>query len=365
MLRIDPAPKLDYSQVMMVPQFRADGPASRNNVYLENEQHIVPIIAANMDGVGTFEMARALCEFNMMTALHKHYKVEELVEFYLNVLEPTYVPNVLYSMGINGEDLRKFHHFYLGVSGKMNAYLPTVCVDVANGYTAATASAIRYLKQAYPIKIMAGNVVTVDGVNHLAEAGADIIKIGVGPGSVCTTRNLTGIGYPQFSAVLECVRSRYHDGKRVTFVADGGITNPGDAAKAFAAGADYVMLGGMLAGHQEGGGEPCDVAGNEHYIQGAQGFTPNYMPLTHRKFYGMASKTAQDAHNGGVAEYRASEGKEVLVPYRGPVKNTVKEILGGLRSSCAYQGCRKLSELAEDPQFIIVSNQTNNIFGAA
>jgi len=356
MLRIDPAPKLDYSQVMMVPQYRADGPASRNAVLLKNDQGVIPVIAANMDGVGTFQVARALCAFDMMTALHKHYKVEELVEFFTSTLEASYTKNVLYSMGISAQDMRKFHHFYEAVKTKMKV-LPTICIDVANGYTEDFASAIKYIKECYPVKIMAGNVVTRQGVLNLGLAGADIIKIGVGPGSVCTTRKLTGIGFPQFSAVIECVEAAKNVGVKV--VADGGCQNPGDVAKAFAAGADYVMLGGMFAGHDEGGGEDYREGGTFEC-----GWDP-LKPVTHKRFYGMASKTAQHKHNGGLAEYRASEGKDVLVPYRGPIAGTVRELLGGLRSSCAYQGCRNLKDISEDVQFIIVSNQTNHIFGVS
>jgi GMP reductase len=358
MIRVDPVPKLDYSQVMMVPRSSKDGPSSRMGVILRNADEIIPIIAANMDGVGTFEMARQLASFNMMTALHKHYRLGELVEFY-NQLDQSHVKNVIYSMGINTEDVRKFHDFYEAADFTM----PSVCIDVANGYTEATAEAIQYIKRNYQVKIIAGNVVTPDGVERLAAAGADIIKVGIGPGSVCTTRKLTGIGYPQFSAVLECAQIAH--GCRTKIIADGGITCPGDVAKAFAAGADYVMIGGMFAGHDEGGGEPCDALGNTKYIQGATGITLNFAPIDHRKFYGMASKAAQDKHNGGVAEYRASEGKEVLVPYRGPVANTIKELLGGLRSACAYLGVRELKDISDDVQFIQVQNTTNNIFGVS
>jgi GMP reductase len=378
MIRIDPAPKLDYSQVMLVPRYSQDGPSSRNSVYLKNKDYIIPVIAANMDGVGTFEMARELCRWDLMTALQKHYTLEELLEFYLHTLEEGYTKNVVYSMGINQPDLIKWKNFYEELTARGHV-IPTVCVDVANGYTEATADAIRWIKSSFNTTIMAGNVVTREGVFRLAEAGANIIKIGVGPGSVCTTRKLTGTGYPQFSAVLECVQAAkawvekfpfpITHGPRVMqppkIVADGGITCPGDVAKAFAAGADYVMIGGMFAGHDEGGGTPCDALGNEKYIQGATGTIFNYAPMSHRKFYGMASKCAQDKHNGGVAEYRASEGKEVVVPYRGKVSNTVKELLGGLRSACAYQGCQHLEDISSDVQFIQVANQTNNIFGAS
>lgn len=335
--------KLDYSDVMLLPQCGdIDGPNSRSEVSLLNPDGEVPIIAANMDGVGTFEMALELSKFNMITALNKHYPADQLIEFYeKNVNISNYV---IYSMGANDEDFMKFQYVYKHVTE-----MPMVCIDVANGYTNDVAEFIKYLKQRFTIKIIAGNVVTPSGVSHLASAGADVIKIGIGPGSVCTTRKLTGIGYPQFSAVLECADHAHNHLKNVQIIADGGITCAGDVAKALAAGADYVMIGGMFAGHEEGGGQL-------HVEQ--------YSKKRSRYFYGMASKDAQNKHNGGVAEYRASEGKGVWIEDKGPVKNTVQEILGGLRSSCAYQGVKNLSDISKNPEFIRVSRQLNNVFGA-
>lgn len=353
--------KLDYSDVMLLPQCGyADAPNSRAEVDLTNYAGVIPIIAANMDGVGTFEMAKELAKHNMMTALHKHYGVDVLVDFFENNCHIT-ADYIIYSMGANVDDYRKFQTVWSRLIGSKRQP-KTVCIDVANGYTKATAEFIRHVRM-YDVKIIAGNVVTEEGVFHLANAGADIIKVGIGPGSVCTTRRLTGIGYPQFSAVLECVRAADtfgHVGNRnpgnrpaPKIIADGGITSPGDIAKALAVGADYVMIGGMFAGHDESGGEDIVTnLGSSQYV------------ITHKKFYGMASKTAQQIHNGGVAEYRASEGKEVLVPYRGPVKNTVYEMLGGLRSSCAYQGVPNLRDLYKTAEFIRVNNQLNNIFGS-
>jgi GMP reductase len=352
-MHIEKDVKLDYGDVMMLPQCNSEGPNSRGEVILRNQEGILPIIAANMDGVGTFEMAIELAKLGMLTAVHKHYTLEQLLDFFSL---PMMNSHAIYSMGANDADYAKFLKFITAYEGN----LPMFCVDVANGYTKQAADFISEVKK-HGVWVMAGNVVTEDGVFHLANAGADIVKVGIGPGSVCTTRKLTGVGYPQFSAVLECVSAAKlfgHYGTRnpkglrsPKIVADGGCTTPGDVAKAFAAGADYVMLGGMLAGHDEGGGE---VAGTSMKLGG-----PEY-----RKFYGMASKIAQEKHNGGVAEYRASEGKEVLVPYRGPVRNTIYEILGGLRSSCAYQGVSKLTDLAIEPKFIRVNNQLNNVFGS-
>jgi GMP reductase len=212
-----------------------------------------------------------------------------------------------------------------------------VCIDVANGYTQSFVDFIKEFRQWYPdVVLMAGNVVTPEMTEELILAGVDIVKVGIGPGSVCTTRKKTGVGYPQLSAVIECADAAH--GLQGHIIADGGCSVPGDVVKAFAAGADFVMLGGMLAGHKEGGASP---------------FGEN-------KFYGMSSDTAMDLHNGGVANYRASEGKTVEIPYRGEVKHTMQDILGGLRSACTYVGASELKELSKRATFVRVTQQLNN-----
>lgn len=186
-------------------------------------------------------------------------------------------------------------------------------------------------------------MVTGEMVEELLLAGADIIKVGIGPGSVCTTRVKTGVGYPQLSAIIECADAAH--GLSGHIIGDGGCKVPGDVAKAFGGGADFVMLGGMLAGHDESGGEIVEDNGKKY-----------------RLFYGMSSQTAMDKHAGGVAEYRASEGKTVKVPYKGKVSETVKDILGGVRSTCTYVGAAKLKELSKRTTFIRVQEQENQIF---
>ena len=220
-----------------------------------------------------------------------------------------------------------------------------VCIDVANGYTKAFVDFIHSLRESYPaLTIMAGNVVTGEMTEELVLGGADIVKVGIGPGSVCTTRKMTGVGYPQLSAIIECADAAHGLGGLIC--ADGGCTIPGDVAKAFGGGADFVMLGGMLAGHDECGGQLEEVDG-----------------VRKMRFYGMSSRTAMQKYAGGVAEYRASEGKEVLIDYRGPVENTLQDLLGGVRSACTYVGARKLKELSKRTTFIRVSQQINEVFG--
>ena len=220
-----------------------------------------------------------------------------------------------------------------------------VCIDVANGYTEAFVNFVKKVREAYPdLVIMAGNVVTGDMTEELILSGADIVKVGIGPGSVCTTRRMTGVGYPQLSAVIECADAAHGLGGRIC--SDGGCTVPGDIAKAYGGGADFVMLGGMLAGHDESGGETVEENGR-----------------VFKRFYGMSSRNAMEKYAGGVAQYRAAEGKCVLLPARGPVENTLQDILGGVRSACTYVGARRLKELTMRTTFVRVSMQTNDVFG--
>jgi GMP reductase len=246
-------------------------------------------------------------------------------------------------MGITKADEEKFKRV-VDAAGDAVGY---VCIDVANGYHENFGTFVTRIRSAYPrLVIMAGNVVTGEMTEELILSGADIVKVGIGPGSVCTTRKMTGVGYPQLSAVIECADAAH--GLSGLICADGGCSTPGDVAKAFGGGADFVMLGGMFAGHDESGGERVERDG-----------------ATYQRFYGMSSKAAMERYAGGVAEYRAAEGKEVLVPYRGPVANTAQEILGGVRSACTYVGARRLKELSKRTTFVRVTQQLNEIFGKA
>ena len=334
-MRIIEDVKLDYKDVLITP--KRSTLASRSEVKLDRkfkfrsggEWSGVPIIAANMDGVGTIQMDEELNKHRCMVAITKHYSEFDLINHFTQKLHSS-----VYSLGISQSDLEKFDAVYDSVLATSNM---RVCIDVANGYTQVFVDFIRKFRDKYhDVVLMAGNVVTPEMTEELILAGVDIVKIGIGPGSVCTTRKMTGIGYPQLSAVIECADAAH--GLRGHIIADGGCTVPGDVVKAFAAGADFVMLGGMLAGHKEGGASP--LCGNQ--------------------FYGMSSDTAMDLHNGGVANYRASEGKTVEIPYRGPVETTMKDILGGLRSACTYVGASELKELSKRATFVRVTQQLNN-----
>jgi len=240
-----------------------------------------------------------------------------------------------------------------------------VCIDIANGYSEHFTDFVKKVRGEFPhCNIIAGNVVTADMTQELILAGADVVKVGIGPGSVCTTRIQTGVGYPQLSAVIECADAAHGLGGHI--IADGGCTCPGDVAKAFAAGADFVMLGGMLAGHDEGGGEVIRkiYKTNEYSFQELDltPISPKYKAEEFIQFYGMSSDTAMNKHSGGVANYRSSEGRTVEVSYKGPVSETVKDILGGLRSTCTYVGAQSLKQLSKCTTFIRCTQQFNSVF---
>jgi GMP reductase len=339
-MRIIEDVKLDFKDVLITPKRSAL--SSRSQVNLErtftfrsgNSWKGVPIIAANMDGVGTFTMDLELNKHKMMVAVTKHYSQEDLIDHFIQKFNSS-----VYSMGISDADLYKFNKVV--ESNIVKNWNIRVCIDVANGYTQSFVDFIKEFRDDHPnVLLMAGNVVTPEMTEELILAGVDIVKVGIGPGSVCTTRKMTGIGYPQLSAIIECADAAH--GLQGHIIADGGCSVPGDIVKAFAAGADFVMLGGMLAGHKEGGASA--IGGNQ--------------------FYGMSSETAMDLHNGGVANYRASEGKTVEIPYRGEVSRTLQDILGGLRSACTYVGASELKELSKRTTFVRVTQQLNNSLSA-
>ena len=374
-MRIEEDMKLDYKDVLIRPKRSTLG--SRKEVDLErgftfrnyagdkeNYRHWrgIPIMASNMDGVGTFAMADILALQGMMTCLVKTYSVNDLVSYFDHddkSHDPARTEYVAMSIGITDNDHKKFRDVYEQVGDKLK-YL---CIDVANGYSQRFVEFVRGMRNTYPdIVIIAGNVVTGEMTEELILAGADIVKVGIGPGSVCTTRIQTGVGYPQLSAVIECADAAHGLGGHV--IADGGCTCPGDIAKAFAGGADYVMLGGMLAGHDEGGGDVIKkhFASGEATLLDNGNYLPHYEEKHFVQFYGMSSNAANEKHFGGLKDYRSSEGREVLVPYRGNVASTVQDILGGLRSTCTYAGAIRLKHLMRCTTFVRCTQQFNSVY---
>ncbi|MFV4845334.1 GMP reductase [Edwardsiella tarda] len=347
-MRIEEDLKLGFKDVLIRP--KRSTLKSRSDVELAREYRFkhsgwqwsgVPLIAANMDTVGTFRMAQVLATFDVLTAVHKHYSVEQWQAFVASVGEET-LRHVMVSTGTSEADFLK-----LGQILALSPSLKFICIDVANGYSEHFVDFLRKAREAFPDKVIcAGNVVTGEMVEELILSGADIVKVGIGPGSVCTTRVKTGVGYPQLSAVIECADAAHGLGGQI--VSDGGCSVPGDVAKAFGGGADFVMLGGMLAAHDECEGRIVEEQGRKMML-----------------FYGMSSASAMNRHVGGVADYRAAEGKTVSLPLRGPVDNTVRDILGGLRSACTYVGASRLKELTKRTTFIRVAEQENRVFGQA
>lgn len=329
----------------------------------------VPIIAANMDHTGTVDMLNALNGYNAMTALHKFHGLEDM----LDVVNDGRSYNMWYSIGMCENDFNQLDTFSFLIKQANAQYRPNICIDVANGYTEKFVEFVATVREKYPNStIMAGNVASYEMTEQLILSGADIVKVGIGPGSVCTTRRMTGVGAPQLSAIDECADAAHGLGGMIC--ADGGCRHPGDIAKAYAAGADFVMLGGMLAGHDECDGELIyDDAGplSETIVENPnfdpekknryiRGFIEN-VPIG-MKFHGMSSKEAQEEHYGGVRSYRAAEGKEVVVPYRGSVQDTFQEILGGLRSTMTYIGAWRLKDIPKCATLVLTNEQLNGSF---
>tara|TARA_A200000113_G_scaffold211228_1_gene211753 strand:- start:515 stop:1582 length:1068 start_codon:yes stop_codon:yes gene_type:complete len=352
---IEPEIKLDFKDVLIRPKrstltTRKEVDLSRKFSFVNAKLDIpykghelipeysgIPIMASNMDGVGTMEGADALIPHGMFTCLTKTYSEKQLEVFFVSEENKGGRSDyVAMSVGITEEDKSKFNEVYKRVGQKLRY----VCIDVANGYTERFCNFIANFRDSFPnIIIIAGNVCTADQTQELILKGADIIKCGIGPGSVCTTRVKTGVGYPQLSTIIECSDAAHGLGGHI--ISDGGCTVAGDIAKAFGGGADFVMLGGMLAGHDEGGGQVVD---------------------NKVKFYGMSSRTANEKHFGGLRDYRAAEGKTVEIPYKGKISNTVQDILGGLRSACTYSGARRLKDLCKCTTFIRTTVQENKVY---
>ena len=357
-MRIEDEIKLDFKDVLFRP--KRSTLSSRKEVDLERKYTFkhsgkvyygIPIMAANMDGVGTLSMAESISNHKLFTCLVKNYDETDISKSIYAIGTDYFAV----STGTNSKDLDRLNRI-------LNAYpeIQYICIDVANGYSEHFSAFVSKVRDKYPKHtIIAGNVVTADMTQELILNGADIVKVGIGPGSVCTTRIQTGVGYPQLSAIIECADAAHGLGGHI--IADGGCTCPGDVAKAFGAGADFVMLGGMLAGHDEGGGKIIEEF-HELSLRQPNSHAPEYDVRKFVEFYGMSSDTAMNKHSGGVADYRSSEGRTVRVPYRGPINKTVLDILGGLRSTCTYIGADSLKNLSKCTTFVRVTQQFNGVF---
>lgn len=365
-MRIKDDIQLDYCDVLLRP--KRSSLASRSQVdvlrtytfrWCPEKICATGIVASNMFTIGTKEIAREMQKQKLMTALHKHYCANEIIKFLKSNAKEFGNNQLLFiSSGVSDADFEKLTQVM------QTGLIHNICIDVANGYSPYLVDYVKKIRATWPdCLILAGNVVTGDMCEDLILSGADIVKVGIGPGSVCTTRKLTGVGRPQFSTVIECSDAAHGVGGMVC--ADGGCTVPGDVCKSFCAGADFVMLGGMLAGHEESGGELC----TRHFQTDEVDLLDDKTCALHieekqfKKFYGMSSSYAQERHYGGMKKYRASEGKVTDIPFRGPIEPTLLTILGGLRSCMTYIGAKRLKDMPKCATFYRVNRQLNNIFG--
>ena len=343
-MRIEEEIKLDYSDVLFRPKrstLKSRKDVDLNRKYTFKHSRLswkgIPIIASNMDGVGEIDVAKKLSSHKLMTALTKQHDINQIGTIYKKNI---FFDSIALSCGTSKDSYNRLNSIL-----KKYPKFKFICIDVANGYSENFSNFVSEVRKKYPKKtIIAGNVVTADMTQELVLSGADIVKVGIGPGSVCTTRIQTGVGYPQLSAVMECADAAHGLGAHI--IADGGCTCPGDVAKGFGAGADFVMLGGMLAGHKEGGGDIIEENGTK-FIE----------------FYGSSSEEANEKHYGGLANYRSSEGKKVKIQMKNSLDSTIRDILGGVRSSCTYVGASSLKQLSKCTTFVRVNNQYNDTFG--
>jgi GMP reductase len=368
--------KLDFDDVLIRPKRSTLN--SRSEVCLQRgfkfkysprTLNAVPIMAANMDTVGTFAMAKTLSGLGAITCLHKHYKDQEYVDFYTQNNDIN-KDLVFYGVGTSEKDINKTIDIFAKISNT-NPY-PNICLDVANGYTENFVKTAHKLRKLFPLSIiMAGNVVTQEMTEELIIHGqVDIVKVGIGSGSVCTTRLKTGVGYPQLSAVMECADAAH--GLSGHICSDGGCKTVGDICKAFGGNSDFVMLGSMFAGCDECEGEweyeyLCQIVNNDRTIHSEwwQPFDPGSKTEKRKKnlkYYGMSSSNAMNKHHNGVAKYRTAEGKCVVVPYKGQAEDVLQDIYGGIRSACTYVGADKIKDFGKKTTFIQVNHTHNKIY---
>jgi GMP reductase len=369
--------KLDFDDVLIKPKRSTLN--SRSEVSIQREFRFkysprkllaVPIMVANMDTVGTFAMAKALGEHKVITCLHKHYSSPEYIDFYKQDLitkdkSGVFRDLVFYSVGTSDKDIEKILHIFNKIEHAVP--YPNICLDVANGYTEQFVKIAAKLRKLFPLAVlMAGNVVTPEMTEELIiHGGVDIVKVGIGSGSVCTTRLKTGVGYPQLSAVMECADAAHGLGAHIC--SDGGCKVVGDVCKAFGANADFVMLGSMFAGAAECEGEweyewRAGVGTSSEFWQPINPMNNSPCRKTSLKYYGMSSEDAMNKHHNGVADYRTAEGKCVKVSYKGTAETVIKDIFGGLRSSCTYIGANKIKDFGKKTTFIQVNNTHNKIY---
>ena len=373
MTQIRDSIELDFCDVLFQPKRTTLNSRKEADVIREYKFKYYPktinscgIVAANMATTGTFEINNVLQKFQAITCLHKHYDFskKENFDYIAKNYERAESKNNSYTFISTG--LKDDKEQLFALLADKNFKIDKLCIDIANGYIPKLTDFVKEVRNKFPdLLIMVGNVVTGDMTQDLILSGADIIKVGIGPGSVCTTRKLTGVGRPQLSAILECADAAH--GVRGLVCSDGGCTCAGDVSKAFGAGADFVMLGGMFAGTDEASGDLIEktIQTNEIDITSPNSKVCNMVTQKekYKLFYGMSSQLAQEKHFGGMACYRASEGKVVEVAYKGSAECVIQEILGGVRSTMSYIGASRLKDIPKCTTFYRVNRQLNEIFG--
>lgn len=355
-MRIEEDIKLDYSDVLLKP--KRSTLESRKEVQLErtftfyNSPKIwrgVPIFTANMATCGTFEMAKFLAPYKIITTFHKYYSVEQYKEFFKEFNNPDYIA---YTLGIRDKDIDDLEEM---IKTKLIDNFSFICIDVPNGYIRKFLQTISKIRELCPEHIIiAGNVVSNEMTEEIILAGADIVKVGIGPGSACTTRRMTGVGYPQLSAVIECADAAHglckydkeHKKKGVgLIIADGGLVHPSCAAKAFCGGADFIMSGTFFSGFEQSAGETIEKDGKKF-----------------KEYFGSSSNKAMKEFYGKKESHRASEGRYTLIPHKGDLEDFLQDLFGSLRSTGTYIGAKELKEFSKRATFIRVNRQLNTIY---
>lgn len=346
-MRIEDDIKLDYDDALLKP--KRSTLVSRKDVELERELRFyhspkiwkgIPIMTANMATCGTFEMAKTLAPKKIVTTFHKYYTIDDYKEFFVEFDNPDYV---CYTLGIRDRDLEQLNEM---IENDLINNFSFVCIDVPNGYLERFLEVIREVRMMCPEHIIiAGNVVSNEMTEEIILNGADIVKVGIGPGSVCTTRKMAGVGYPQLSAVIECADAAHGISKENgvgLIIADGGLVHPCDFAKAFCAGADFTMSGSLFSGYEQSGGKTIEKSGKKF-----------------KEYYGSSSNKAMLENYGQKDLHRASEGRYVLIPHKGDINDFLQDLFGALRSTGTYIGARKLKEFSKRATFIRVNRQIN------
>ena len=322
-----------YDDVLIVPaksEMRSRRDPELSTQLTKNRKMILPFISANMDTITEAKMAIAMDKEGGFGIIHRFMTIEEQVKE-VTLVKETGAKNIGASIGVSAESQDRAHAL-------VEAGANILTIDIAHGHSVQMLETLTWLKKQFPeVDSIAGNVATPEGTLDLIEAGADAIKVGIGPGSMCTTRIITGCGVPQLTAVSLCTKVAREKG--VPVIADGGIKTSGDIVKAIAAGASSVMLGSILAGTIE---------------------TPGLIQHGQKQYRGMASRAAQDSWRGGVPTGMAPEGESTKVFIKGHLSDVVGELAGGLRSGMTYINASSFSEIMEKARFMEMSSMGMN-----